>query len=132
MISAIYPVQSEKAGSLSNYLTNQKTEKAVTIALVDTVSQYDEKTKRESGFQTLKVTTKAMKICRNRKTCGHGTTDIKTGNSSFKDKYSDFVLRQPPELPDNGRNSSSYSKTSETTKELSRLRRWKSSTGVTK
>ena len=85
----------KKAGSLSNYLTNRKLKKAVTKALVDTLSVNTMKEQAEIEVPDVEVTTKGDEITVEieRLAGMYDMDNIKTDvNSSFKDKYSDFVV----------------------------------------
>lgn len=96
MISAILlGFKVKKAGSLSNYLTNRKLKKAITKALVDTLSVNTMKEQAEIEVPDVEVTTKGDEITVEieRLAGMYDMDNIKTDvNSSFKDKYSDFVV----------------------------------------
>lgn len=84
-----------KAGTLSNYLTTRKLKKAVTKALVDTLSVNTMKEQAEIEVPDVEVTTKGDEITVEieRLAGMYDLDNIKTDvNSSFKDKYSDFVV----------------------------------------
>lgn len=84
-----------KAGTLSNYLTTRKLKKAVTKALVDTLSVNTMKEQAEIEVPDVEVTTKGDEITVEieRLAGMYDMDNIKTDvNSSFKDKYSDYVV----------------------------------------
>ena len=84
-----------KVGTLSNYLTTRKLKKAVTKALVDTLSVNTMKEQAEIEVPDVEVTTKGDEITVEieRLAGMYDMDNIKTDvNSSFKDKYSDYVV----------------------------------------
>ena len=96
MISTIrFVLKVRKVGNLSNYLTTRKLKKAVTKALVDTLSVNTMKEQAEIEVPDVEVTTKGDEITVEieRLAGMYDLDNIKTDvNSSFKDKYSDFVV----------------------------------------
>lgn len=90
-----FALRVRKAGNLSNYLTTRKLKKAVTKALVDTLSVNTMKEQAEIEVPDVEVTTKGDEITVEieRLAGMYDLDNIKTDvNSSFKDKYSDFVV----------------------------------------
>ena len=90
-----FALRVRKAGTLSNYLTTQKLKKAVTKALVDTLSVNTMKEQAEIEVPDVEVTTNGDEITVEieRLAGMYDLDNIKTDvNSSFKDKYSDFVV----------------------------------------
>lgn len=96
MISTFrFVLKVRKAGTLTNYLTTRKLKKAVTKALVDTLSVNTMKEQAEIEVPDVEVTTKGDEIMVEieRLAGMYDLDNIKTDvNSSFKDKYSDFVV----------------------------------------
>ena len=96
MISTIrFALRVKKVGTLSNYLTTRKLKKAVTKALVDTLSVNTMKEQAEIEVPDVEVTTKGDEITVEieRLAGMYDLDNIKTDvNSSFKDKYSDYVV----------------------------------------
>lgn len=96
MISTFrFVLKVRKAGTLTNYLTTRKLKKAVTKALVDTLSVNTMKEQAEIEVPDVEVTTKGDEITVEieRLAGMYDLDNIKTDvNSSFKDKYSDFVV----------------------------------------
>lgn len=96
MISTFrFVLKVRKAGTLTNYLTTRKLKKAVTKALVDTLSVNTMKEQAEIEVPDVEVTTKGDEITVEieRLAGMYDLDNIKTDvNSSFKDKYSDYVV----------------------------------------
>lgn len=96
MISTIrFVLRVKKAGSMTNYFTTRKLKKAVTKALVDTLSVNTMKEQAEIEVPDVEVTTKGDEITVEieRLAGMYDLDNIKTDvNSSFKDKYSNYVV----------------------------------------
>lgn len=95
IITIRFVLRVRKAGTLSNYLTTRKLKKAVTKALVDTLSVNTMKEQAEIEVPDVEVTTKGDEITVEieRLAGMYDLDNIKTDvNSSFKDKYSDYVV----------------------------------------
>lgn len=90
-----FALRVRKVGNLSNYLTTLKLKKAITKALVDTLSVNTMKEQSEIEVPDVEVTTNGDEITVEieRLAGMYDMDNIKTDvNSSFKDKYSDYVV----------------------------------------